>query len=234
MKIISFLVHCFTASGMIAVMLSVDAVWRGQGEQALLWLGVALLIDAVDGTLARMARVVQNLPHIDGAVLDHVIDYASYCFVPALMVYRFGLVPAGFEVFAACLILVASLYVFANRNLKTSAHDFRGFPALWNIVVFYMVVFETPLMFNLILCCVLSGLIFAPIIVLHPLRVVALRGVTRIFAALWLIMAGSYLLYAPLVETMSANLAFAVISMYFAGLCVWRTVRQYTHQTGKH
>ena len=128
MKIISALVHCFTASGMIAIMLSLDAVWRGDAQLALLWLGGALVIDGLDGPLARWAKVSDNLPHIDGATLDLVIDYASYCLVPALIIYRFGLVPEGYEIAIAALILVASLYVFSNRELKTEEMIFAVFP----------------------------------------------------------------------------------------------------------
>ena len=152
MKLVAFLIHGFTASGMIAVLLSLDAIWQGDAKLAMLWLWAALLIDGLDGPLARWAKVSERLPHIDGAILDYVIDYMSYCVLPAVMIYRFGLVPEGYELPIAGLILVASLYVFANRDLKTAENDFRGFPALWNIVVFYLIVFDTPDIFNAVLC----------------------------------------------------------------------------------
>jgi phosphatidylcholine synthase len=225
MKLVSALVHCFTASGMIAVMLSVNAIWLGDARLAMLWLGAALLIDGLDGPLARWAKVSENLPNIDGAILDHVIDYMSYCVLPALMIYRFGLVPAGFELPIACLILVVSLYIFANRNAKTAENDFRGFPANWNIVVFYLIIFEPPLGFNLILCLFLSAMIFAPILIVHPLRVIAMRPYTIIFSVLWLSFALGYLMIPSLVENLMVNIGFTLVSLYFVMLCLWRSVR---------
>ena len=226
MKFMAALIHCFTASGMIVIMLSLDAVWRGDVQLALLWLGGALLIDALDGPLARWAKVSENMPQIDGATLDMVIDYASYCLVPALIIYRFGLVPEGFEVAIAALILFASLYVFANRELKTKENDFRGFPALWNIVVLYFVVFDTSVGFNAIVCVVLSALIFAPILIVHPFRVVHLRPYTVAASVVWLGCALAYLLRPELNQNLLVNLAFGGASLYFTILCLYRSGRR--------
>ncbi len=225
MKLTGFFIHCFTASGMIAVLLSLDAIWQGDAMLAMLWLWAALLIDGLDGPLARWAKVSEHLPNIDGAILDHIIDYMSYCVLPAVMIYRFGLVPEGFELPIAGLILVASLYVFANRNLKTAENDFRGFPALWNIVVFYLIVFDTPHMFNAALCVFLSLMIFAPILVVHPFRVVALRPYTVLVSMLWLSLSLAYLLVPSLTQNWMANLGFALASLYFAALSLWRSLR---------
>jgi phosphatidylcholine synthase len=225
MKLVAFLIHGFTASGMIAVLLSLDAIWQGDAKLAMLWLWAALLIDGLDGPLARWAKVSERLPHIDGAILDHVIDYMSYCVLPAVMIYRFGLVPEGFELPIAGLILVASLYVFANRDLKTAENDFRGFPALWNIVVFYLIVFDTPDIFNAVLCGFLSLMIFAPILVVHPFRVVALRSYTVFASIVWLSLSLAYLLVPNLTQNLMANLGFAIASLYFAVLCLWRSLR---------
>ncbi len=225
MKLISFLIHAFTASGMIAILLSLDAVWQGDAKLAMLWLWAALLIDGIDGPLARWAKVSERLPHIDGAIHDHVIDYTSYCVLPAVMIYQFGLVPEGFELPVAGLILVASLYVFANRDLKTAENDFRGFPALWNIVVFYLIVFETPAMFNAVLCVFLSLMIFAPILVVHPFRVVALRPYTIFASIVWLSLSVAYLILPNLTQNALVNLGFAFASLYFTILCLWRSLR---------
>jgi phosphatidylcholine synthase len=116
---------------------------------ALIWLGAAMIIDGLDGPLARRFEVAKHTPHIDGAILDHVIDFTGYCFLPALMIYHFELVPAGFAIIATSFLLMTSLYTFANRDAKTKENDFRGFPALWNIVVFYMLVFESGQGLNL-------------------------------------------------------------------------------------
>ena len=100
MKFRAFLVHVFTASGLIPMMLAVDAIWRDDARLALIWLGIAMLIDGLDGPLARRFAVREHAPEIDGAILDHVIDFTGYCFLPALMVYHFALVPAGWAIAA--------------------------------------------------------------------------------------------------------------------------------------
>ena len=148
MKFRAFLVHVFTASGLIPMMLAVDAIWRDEARLALIWLGVAMLIDGLDGPLARRFAVREHAPDIDGAILDHVIDFTGYCFLPALMVYHFALVPAGWAIAATSFMLMTALYTFANRQAKTEEYDFRGFPALWNVVVFYMVMFDSDPQLN--------------------------------------------------------------------------------------
>ena len=149
MKFRAFLVHVFTASGLIPMMLSVEAIWQDNARLALIWLGIAMLIDGLDGPLARRFAVREHLPQIDGAILDHVIDFTGYCFLPALMVYHFALVPAGWAIAATSFMLMTALYTFANKQAKTEEYDFRGFPALWNVVVFYMIMFDSDPRLNL-------------------------------------------------------------------------------------
>ena len=108
----SWLVHIFTASGAFAGFLSLQAVLNDNVFLAFLWLSVAFFIDGIDGTLARRYKVSDNLPEIDGAILDNIVDYLNYVFIPALMVYWFDLVPSQFSLFAVALILIVSLSIF--------------------------------------------------------------------------------------------------------------------------
>ena len=121
-KITAWAVHGFTTSGIVLGFLSVVAVLNNDRIAAFLWLGLALLIDGIDGALARKAKVNENAPNIDGSTLDNVIDYFTYVFIPALMIYWFGMVPPGWEIICSASILVTSLYTFANIKQKT--HDF--------------------------------------------------------------------------------------------------------------
>ena len=130
---------------------------------ALIWLGVAMLIDGLDGPLARRFAVHEHAPEIDGAILDHVIDFTGYCFLPALMVYHFALVPEGWAIAATSFMLMTALYTFANKQAKTEEYDFRGFPALWNVVVFYMIMFDSDPWLNLMVILFLGVMTFAPV-----------------------------------------------------------------------
>lgn len=225
MKTRAALVHLFTASGLIAIILSAEALWRGDAYATLLWLAVAVVVDGIDGPLARRFEVTKHLPQIDGAILDHIIDYLSYCFIPALMLIRFELVPAGWEVAAASLLCIASLYTFANKRAKTDENDFRGFPALWNLVIFYMLITHSTQETNLLIVAVLSALIFAPIRVLHPVRVEAGRKVTLPLVIVWLGLIFAYLMRAESGLPLMADWAFAVLSCYLLGVSIWRSVK---------
>ena len=223
MKIRAYLVHVFTASGLIPIMLSVDAIWQGEARLALIWLGVAMMIDGLDGPLARRFEVAKYAPQIDGAILDHVIDFTSYCFLPALMIYHFGLVPAGYGIAATSFLLMTSLYCFANREAKTDEYDFRGFPALWNIVVFYMIIFGSGQMLNLAAIAFFGAMTFAPTRFIHPVRVVALRRLTIPLLAIWTIMVFTYLGMGRAALPPLMDWLFMTLSVYFLALSGWRS-----------
>ena len=99
------------------------------------------------------AKVNENLPTIDGSTLDNVVDYFTYVIIPALMIYWFSMVPSGWEIICSATILAASCYTFSNINQKTQDFFFRGFPALWNIVVLYFYIIETS---EILLICLIS------------------------------------------------------------------------------
>ena len=225
MKSRAALVHLLTASGLIPVLLAVDALWRGDAYATLLWLAVAVVIDGLDGPLARRFEVTRHIPEIDGAILDHIIDYLSYCFIPALMLMRFDMLPSGWGLPGAALLCIASLYTFAYKQAKTAENDFRGFPALWNLVVFYMLITHSSQAVNLALVVGLSLMTFAPIRVLHPVRVAAGRKVTLPLVIIWLGLIFAYLLRAEAGLPQILDGIFIALSLYLLGLCVWRSVQ---------
>src|SRR3712207_1553200 len=164
-------VHLFTASGVVLALLSLDAVLEGRGRDALLWLFAAMVVDGIDGTFARWARVKERLPRINGDVLDLVIDYITWVFIPALIIWQSGVLPDGLALPLAALILLSSLYVFARRDMKTEDGYFRGFPAMWNIVAFYFVVAPPGAVAGVAVVVAFVALTFAPVHVVHPFRV---------------------------------------------------------------
>ena len=121
-------VHLFTSLGVVLGLLALVAIERGEPREALLWLLLALLVDGVDGTLARAAKVQERLPRIDGAALDLIIDYLNYVFIPVLLIWHGRYLPDQLALPLSAAILVSSLYVFARRDMKTDDGYFRGFP----------------------------------------------------------------------------------------------------------
>ena len=179
------LVHLFTASGIIAALMSFMAIMDGAPGQALLWLCLTLVIDAADGPMARHFRVTASLPQVDGAILDHVIDYTTYAVIPALFIARFDVLPDGWGLPAAAIIMVSSLYCFSNTAMKTNDNFFSGFPAAWNLVVIYFYIFAIPPMIATAIIGVCVVLTFVPIKCIHPFRVKKLRAVTMALTFVW-------------------------------------------------
>jgi phosphatidylcholine synthase len=179
------LVHLFTALGAVCALLATHAVITGAWEMAFAWLGLALLIDGVDGTLARKAKVHLWLPRFSGERLDLVIDYLTYVFVPALALLQAGFLRGTWGLALAALILVSSLFHFSDTGSKADDHSFIGFPAIWNLVAFYIFAFgmsETAAAAVIVVCAALT---FVPLKWAHPMRTPRLRRFTIGATALW-------------------------------------------------
>lgn len=185
MRIAAALVHAFTASGAVCALLAVLAFQGSAAEAGFAWLGLAFLIDGVDGTFARMVNVKLWLPRFSGEVLDLTVDYVTYVFVPVLAMLHDGHLrgPAGLVLAAG--ILLSSLFHFADAESKDSAFRFVGFPAVWNIVAFYIYALGLggAACYALIVACI--GLTFVPTPWVHPLRVARWRSLTLAVTATW-------------------------------------------------
>jgi phosphatidylcholine synthase len=165
------MVHAVTASGAVLAFLALTAIYQKDWALALVWLLAALAVDGLDGSLARLARVKERAPRIDGETLDLVIDYLNYVFVPTMLIVQAGLVPPPLAPWLAGLILISSLYNFTRRDLKTADNYFRGFPALWNVVAFYLFVGRPAPEAGAAAICIFATLTFAPVHFVHPFRV---------------------------------------------------------------
>jgi len=184
----------FTATGAIFALLALGAVEQGNERAALLWLGVALLVDGLDGTFPRAVKVREQLPNIDGEALDLVVDYLTYVFIPAVLIWRGDYLPKSLAVLLTAAILVSSLYVFARKDMKTDDGYFRGFPALWNVVALYFVVAGPPIWLAAGIVTILIGMTFAPVLVVHPFRVRDYGTTLPTMAAAWAIFTAPLLL----------------------------------------
>lgn len=152
-------------------------------------LGLALIADGVDGPLARRWKVAETLPRWSGEALDFVVDYTTYVFVPAFALMISGLLP-GYPGYACGLVIAVSgaLY-FADREMKTTDNRFKGFPAVWNVVAFYLLALKPPGWFAAAIILLLAALSFAPVCFVHPLRVRRARAVNLAMLVFWVILA---------------------------------------------
>lgn len=193
--IAAFSVHVFTAAGaalgFAALIAAIEQRWT-----AMFWcLGAALFIDGIDGTIARRVRVAERLPRWSGDVLDLVVDFVTYVFVPAYAIAAGGLVPDWFAMPAGVLIVVTGALYFADREMKTPDNFFRGFPALWNAVAFYLFLLKPAPWLAVAAIVLLAVLTFMPFKFVHPFRVTRLRAVTLAALALWCALATAALVY---------------------------------------
>jgi phosphatidylcholine synthase len=189
MRAAAFSVHVFTALGggvaLIALLAAVQAHWAAMFA----WLGVALVIDGLDGPIARRLDVTRLQPDWSGEVLDLVVDFVTYVFVPAYAIAASGLLlPFTAQLLGAAIVVSSGLY-FADRRMKTEDNHFRGFPALWNAAAFYLFLLHPPPLLASLAMAGLIVLTFVPLHVIHPVRVTRLRGLNLALMAVWGVLA---------------------------------------------
>ena len=189
MRVAAFGVHVFTAMGAgVALVALLEAV-REHWVAMFAWLGVALVIDALDGPIARRLDVARVYPNWSGDVLDLMVDFTTYVFVPAFAITASGLLlPVAAPLLGAGIAVSGALY-FADRRMKAADNHFRGFPALWNAVAFYLFLLHLPPAWSSLAVGILIVLTFVPFHVLHPVRVVRLRRLTLSLVAIWAVLA---------------------------------------------
>lgn len=185
----AFSVHMFTALGAgIALIALLEAV-REHWAAMFAWLGAALVVDALDGPIARRLDVARLQPNVSGDVLDLVVDFVTYVFVPAYAITASGLLlPLTAPILGAGVVVSGALY-FADRRMKAGDNHFRGFPALWNAAAFYLFLLHLPPALSSLGVAILIVLTFVPFHVLHPIRVLRLRTVTLCLLAAWAVLA---------------------------------------------
>ncbi|WGD48549.1 phosphatidylcholine synthase [Bradyrhizobium sp. CB1650] len=181
----AFSVHVFTACGAALALLAMLEAVREHWAAMFQWLGVALIVDAIDGPIARRLDVKNVQPNWSGDVLDLVCDFVTYVFVPAYAIVASGLLlPVAAPLLGIAIIVTSALY-FADLRMKADDNHFRGFPALWNAAAFYLFLLHWSPVASTLLVAALVVLTFVPFHVLHPVRVVRLRWLTMSLVALW-------------------------------------------------
>jgi phosphatidylcholine synthase len=210
----AFAVHLLTASGAACAFMALPAAVRGEWARTFLWLGLALLIDAVDGTLARRLRVAEVLPRWSGELLDFVVDFATYVFVPAFALAASGLLPPSVALALGVVITVTGALYFADRRMKTPDSYFRGFPALWNVAAFYVFLLKPAPWLGAAVIAALAAATFAPIHFVHPVRVPRWRLLNLAALALWALLA-LFALLQNFEPPAWVAAALTTIAMYF-------------------
>lgn len=183
-------VHLFTATGAVFAMLAMLAAADAKWSLMFLWLIVAFFVDGVDGPLARKYDVKTNAGRFDGVLLDLIIDYLTYVFIPAFALFKSGLLPGWTGWIAIIIITFASAMYFCDGNMKTKDNSFHGFPGCWNMVVIVLFALSPNFWFILALISLLAISMFLPVKFVHPVRTLRWRAVTLPMAMAWVVFAG--------------------------------------------
>ena len=181
----AFAVHIFTACGAACALLALIAAVGADWPKMFVWLGIALIIDGVDGTFARRLHTAELLPRWSGDVLDLVVDFVTYVFVPAYAIAAGGLLPEPLALLAGMVIVVTGALYFADRQMKTADNYFRGFPALWNVAAFYLFLLKPGPPVAALIVAALAALTFVPFKFIHPVRVARLQALNIAGLILW-------------------------------------------------
>jgi phosphatidylcholine synthase len=188
-RLAAFSVHVFTALGAGVALIALLEAVREHWAAMFAWLGLALVIDGLDGPMARRLDVMRVQPDWSGEVLDLVVDFVTYVFVPAYAIAASGLLlPFTSQLLGAGIVVTSALY-FADRRMKTPDNHFRGFPALWNAAAFYLFLLHPSPVLASFGVAGLIVLTFAPLHVIHPVRVARLRGFNLALMAIWAVLA---------------------------------------------
>jgi phosphatidylcholine synthase len=188
-KFRAFAIHVFTATGAGLALLALVLATGGHWAAMFFCLGAALVVDAIDGPLARAFNIAEVLPRWSGDTLDLVIDFVTYVFVPAYAIAASGLLPEALALVSGVVICMTGALYFADRAMKTDDNYFRGFPALWNLAAFYLYILEPPAWVAGVGVFVLAVLSFMPVRFLHPFRVKHWRPFNVALLAVWAVLA---------------------------------------------
>ena len=215
-------VHLLTSLGIVCSLLAILAVFEGNLNLTFLWLGVALFIDAIDGSLARKIGVSRFTPNINGLMMDSIVDFTNYILIPCLILSTADFLLPSVEVLLSAIILVISLFSYSRISVTDIDFRYVGFPVAWNIIVVYLFIFEMSQLANTSIILLFIALKFVPLKYVHPFRTKRLRKPTLFMSGLWFISIGVLCLNKT--HTLSGHTfllacgALAISTLYFCCL----------------
>lgn len=212
-KPLAFSVHLLTGSGAALALMALVAATQGNWQLMFAWLGAALLVDGIDGPLARKVDIKKNAANWDGVLLDLVIDYLTYVFIPAYALIYSGLLPAPWGLLSALLITLTGVVYFADVRMKAGDNCFVGFPAAWQMALLVFLVFQPPVWTTLAVILALTAAQFTSLKFVHPVRTRRWRPATLAVFGLWLI-AGAWAVWDGFAPPHVARVALLAASLW--------------------
>jgi phosphatidylcholine synthase len=232
---LAWLAHLYTALGASVALAATLAVFSARFRYAFVCLALAMFIDATDGLLARALKVKERLPFFDGALLDNIIDYLTYVFIPVILITRANLLPeGGWEFLIGSAVMMASAYGFSRTDAKieTTEHFFTGFPSYWNVVALYMYLFRLEQDVNAAVLLILSAAVFVTLRFVYPSRTRTLRTLTITLGFAWAVLTAWMIWRLP--ETGGPWAAISLVfPIYYVLLSFWLDWKARQHENTK-
>lgn len=224
-SIFAWSVHALTMTGLIWVLFAARALIASDYPAMWMWLGIALITDAVDGPLARKARVTEVVPWFSGVMMDNVVDYMTWTFVPAVfMAQALDLGPAPLPLFGAAAAMVSSMFCYANTKMKSADWYFVGFPAAWNIIAIILWFLQFGALLNWAVIIVFTVLAVVPWKWVHPFRVTHLRRANAFAAIVWVATTSAWVVAYPN-PSMFVWVPWTIAGIWILGVSALRTIR---------
>jgi len=221
-KNLSFSVHILTASGVICSYMCISNIFKKEIELCFFWLGIALIIDVIDGPLARKLDIKNKYPSINGLMLDTIVDYINWIFLPVLILFQFDLVYKNLEFILVPALLLIPALSYSTTITTNSDKSYSGMPAIWNLLAVFFFLAETNVMFNSLIMIIFLILKFLPINISHPFRTKKLFYFNSIFAFVWIatstILIADKIFVNSIISTLIQNLWYLSSSYFIISL----------------
>jgi len=197
---------------MFAMLAAVEGNW----QTMFLWLVLALLVDGIDGPLARRYDTPKNFPIYDGVLMDLIVDYLTYVFIPAYALFKSGMLTGWTGWLVIIAICYGSVIYFSDTRMKTKDKSFSGFPACWNMVVLVLFAIAPSQSVILAIVVLLSVGMFLPLKFVHPTRTERWREITLPVSIAWVLFAG-WAAWVNFAEGTWAHWGLVATSIYLVG-----------------
>ena len=215
-KIKALSVHLLTATGAVLSMFAMLAAVEGNWQTMFLWLVLALLVDGIDGPLARRYDTPKNFPIYDGVLMDLIVDDLTYVFIPAYALFKSGMLTGWTGWLVIIAICYGSVIYFSDTRMKTKDKSFSGFPACWNMVVLVLFAVAPSQSVILAIVVLLTVGMFLPLKFVHPTRTERWREVTLPVSIAWVTFAG-WAAWVNFAEGTWAHWGLVATSVYLVG-----------------
>lgn len=222
----SWLIHIFTATGVLCALYGIVDIFNNRPVRALLWLVIAQIIDGLDGPMARSVDVKKYVPVIDGNVLDLVIDYMTCVVVPVLFILHFDMFPDKIELIMASLIMFTSVLWFSRKDIETKDMWFRGFPAGWNMVVTALFLLDYGYTVNVITSFIFIVLTMTPQVkFFHILGSPQFKKITVSFTTILLATMVFMIIFNGYEHNIYGKAIIVAWLFYYVGTSIWRSLQ---------